>query len=107
MNKQSNIKNQRTKFLRYAELEPELLELEAAILEYTMQNQHNHNFCANAAWYGYGSGAGIHFKKGVVQLVGWRAKSDHAKMKTQTAYTLVYKYLYSLLPDCGHDGMCR
>ena len=107
MNYRQNPNTYKSDFKHLAKMEPELLELEAAVIEYSKKNKRKKNFCANAPWYGYGSGKGINFKDGVRCLVGWYAVNDNPKIKTSQAYDAVYIYLYNLLPDCIHDGACR
>ncbi len=88
----------RAMFLKYAQYNDELLRLEIEVLQCAADNRHNSDFCAINAWYGT-------FKRKMCKLVGWGVADD--RLKTSKAYDTVYQYLYHLLPDCAHEGMCR
>jgi hypothetical protein len=60
-------------------------------------------FCANANWYGY-SGPGL--KEKLCQLVGWEAKTDDPRLKTNEAYDVAYEAIYEALPDCRGRCSC-
>ena len=87
----------RQEFLEYAKHSSELLQLENRIKSHTKNNKQTLNYCANHFWYKI-------YKPEVCQLVGWYARNP--TLKSQKSYDTVYQYLYHLLPDCRHEGMC-
>jgi hypothetical protein len=87
----------KTAFDEYALHSEELRQLEAQVLQCAKRNRYKEGFCANNAWYGT-------FKRKVCELSGWYAKDE--RLRTTMAYEAVYRYLYSLLPNCNHDSMC-
>jgi hypothetical protein len=87
----------RKEFMKYAKFNGALLHLEQRIKEHSKENKDNADYCANAPWY-------REFKKEVCALVGWSAIVP--ELRNSQAYDAVYDYLYHLLPDCRHDGMC-
>ncbi len=84
-------------FDEYAQHSEELRQLEAQVIRCAERGNRAEIFCANNAWYGT-------FKKKATELTGWYAKDE--RLQSTTAYETVYRYLYSLLPDCKHDSMC-
>jgi hypothetical protein len=75
------------------EIEPRLLDLERRIK--AVKRPRSGYFCANDWWYGRGG-----FKRDMLRLVGWDARSNDARITTPEAYDLAYHHLYNLLPDC-------
>ena len=91
----------RDDFMKYAVHSKELLSLEANIKKHATDNANNADYCANAEWYGY---RGPGFKRRMCELVGWDARNS--LLCSDEAYDVVYQYLYDLLPNCKHDGIC-
>ena len=91
-------------FMQYARYSNDLLQLESDIIEHSEQQAKVVNYCANSAWYGYGTQPMRGFKSRMSVLVGWKA-TDH-RLKSKDAYDVTYSYLYNLLPDCRHDSIC-
>jgi len=81
----------RKDFLKFAQYDNRLLQLETRIKAHSNLKRINKNYCANSAWYKI-------FKKEVCGLVGWDA--DDIRLQSTEAYDTVYNYLYNLLPDC-------
>lgn len=87
----------RTEFLKYAQYSDGLIRLEKRILQYSANNRHTKNFCANNAWYSV-------FKPEMCKLAGYGAKDE--RLRSSAAYSAAYEYLYHLLPDCNHNSIC-
>ncbi len=87
----------RASFLKIALYVDELIQLETDVLRCAAENRRARNFCANNMWYSF-------FKPRMRKLVGDSAEDD--RLRTSKAYDTVYQYLYHLLPDCNHDGIC-
>ena len=87
----------RHEFLKYAKNSNELLQLETRIKNHVKDNKTTPNYCANYFWYRL-------YKPEVCYLVGWDARNP--ALKSEAAYDVVYQYLYDLLPNCNHEGMC-
>ena len=87
----------RQEFLEYAKHSNELFQLESEIKRHAKENKSTRNYCANYFWYRL-------YKPEVRYMVGWNARNP--ALKSEAAYDVVYKYLYDLLPDCRHEGMC-
>lgn len=85
-------------FADLVKLEPKLGELLTEAKSY--HTSQNPEFCANAAWYGYGGEPGI--KPRLLKLVGWeRPGGLHWPLSTPAAYDVAYDTLFEALPDCG------
>ena len=82
----------------YAENDDGLFELERRMKAHARRHRHDEDYCANRVWYG-------RYKPEMVELAGWSAASP--TLKSSAAYDDIYDYLYHLLPDCNHDGVCR
>lgn len=96
---------------RLKELEPRLAALERTLRERIRCGCRKKNWCANAAWYGYGQYREfIGPKEVLVRLVGWHRDRfvnppPHDELlRTREAYDLAYDALYTLLPDCKRCG---
>ena len=89
----------RTEFLKCAAHDKRLLELSKSIAEHTKRHKKDKKYCANDYWYRPGG-----FKSQLVQLVGYGAEGE--ELKTEEAYDVCYEYLYDLLPNCKHKGLC-
>lgn len=88
-------------FLRYAILEPRLIDLlvEAA----TAQPDDEGGFCANGKFFGYSNVRGG-LKWRLSKLVGWGSTSHIPALHTEDAYDTVYERIYEALPDCRDCG---
>lgn len=87
----------RREFMKYAELEPRLLDLEQQIRRITSDTQHDATFCAADWWYGYHGKRGI--RPQLNKLVGYEVHNGAAELMTQAAHHACYRYLYESLPD--------
>lgn len=87
----------RQEFLEYAKHSNELLQLETRIINHAKDNKATPNYCANRMWE-------CLYKPEICYLVGLDAR--HPALKSEAAYDVVYLYLYNLLSDCNHEGMC-
>jgi hypothetical protein len=88
-------------------LQPALADLEALILRHAAKHKRAKYHCANAHWYGYGTGRGSDFKQRLLPLVGWEACCERdSVLKSCHAYDVAYEHLYQLLPDCRGGCAC-
>jgi len=94
----------RDKFMGYAKYSNDLLQLEADIIKYSKLHENDEFFCANGAWYASAMPDAPNFKRRLCELVGWSA--SNLFLNSCEAYDCAYEYLYELLPDCRHEGMC-
>ena len=100
----------RLTFARLSEMEPLLLALERAVDARTAANRRRRNWCANAAWYGYGAFADApSFRRHLPHVVGWHrapapAHPHDAVLRSEEAYCVAYAHLYERLPDCRTCG---
>lgn len=85
----------REQFLKLAEQEPALLELEADILNEAVQlkAEGRDYFCANYRWINTPG-----YKRRLCKLVGYEARNR--SLSDSVSYDIAYDYLYGLLPDC-------
>jgi len=86
-------------FDKLCEIEPRLrhLEMEAKSI------QAGDDFCANEVWYESGG-----IKSQLRKLVGNEGcDSQNPSLRSSEAYSLVYQYLWAILPNCRHAGGCR
>ena len=86
-------------FDQLCEIEPRLrlLEMEAKSI------QAGDDFCANEVWYESGG-----IKSQLRKLVGNEGcDSQDPILRSSEAYSLVYQYLWAILPNCRHAGGCR
>jgi hypothetical protein len=94
---------------KLCELEPGLKSLERRVLALAKQGRRR-NFCANAAWFGYGNFYCYDSpRQRLPQLVGWfRPKNtgdpDGTSIRSSEAYDVAYQHLYGLLPNCRRCG---
>ena len=89
-------------FDELARREPDLAELLAEARALFSSN--DPNFCANAAWFGYGTYRHSGLKPRLLQLVGWRARKDDPILHSEAAYDLAYATICDVLSDCrDHD----
>jgi hypothetical protein len=97
--------NPKYTFQQMARLEPRLADLESMIRQHAEANRGARPYCANTAWYSDRSGdRDGAFKEQMLVLAGFHG---HCKeLRTMEAYEVAYEHLYSLLPDCQHDGLC-
>ena len=95
------------KFLELAKYDNRLLSLEKVILEHVSEHKEDVQYCANSYWYGYDETSDFPggFRGKLITIVGYGARAS--ELRTSQAYDVCYEYLYSLLPDCRHEGMCR
>lgn len=56
-------------------------------------------FCANEHWYGEHG-----YRNQMCDWVGWGCRNP--VLRTSQAYDVAYEYLYQLLPNCRHEGLC-
>lgn len=98
---------EKDKFAQIAAYDKRLFDLEKAILDHVNAvSVSDMEYCANAYWYGYEQG-GIFprgFKGELERLVGYGAEIK--ELRSSRAYDICYEYLYGLLPDCRHQGIC-
>lgn len=94
----------RVHFERLVEYEPELLQLEYECKLLKAWYKDALRVCGNAMWYGWGPYHGI--RPRMVKLVGYEVerKDQPQLMRGREGYDIARGYLYSLLPDCNHDG---
>jgi len=115
--------DERHEFDLLVAVEPGLADLEAVA-------RNAHGKCANAVWYGrikprllslVGWERGVDLQPTAYPGIGpWRSVSlseigegiqtfeskGPAVLRTMRAYDVAYDFLYSLLPDCDHEGWC-
>lgn len=91
-------------FLRYAILEPRLIDLLVEAAATTAPDDPDEPFCANAVFFAYRNvRAGLKWR--LSRLVGWSAPRDSRdELKTEAAYDAVYERIYAALPDCRGCG---
>lgn len=84
-------------FLRYAVLEPRLIDLlvDAA----AMRADDDGYFCANEAFFRYHNPRSS-LKARITKLVGHYADVAHPALRTSAAYDAIYDRIYAALPDC-------
>ena len=100
--------------------------LEAAARRLGEGAQQDEDWCRNRVWYEV-------LKPQLVRTVGWvreliapsrecelrsctieelleeraKGRKDDPFLRTEEAYDIAYDHLYSVLPDCRHEGPCR
>lgn len=98
---------EREKFEQVATYDERLLNLEKSILKHVDTiGKTDAEYCANSYWYGYDQSGGFPqgFKGELQKLVGRDAENE--ELRSSLAYDICYEYLYGLLPDCRHQGIC-
>jgi hypothetical protein len=86
--------------------EPRLAELADEIR--ALRRDPPSDYCAIAAWYGFGAD-GHRFKERMRALVGWDRRDGTEKrgaLCSAEAYAVAYDHLYGLLPSCLSDCRC-
>lgn len=64
------------------------------------------NFCSNECYYGRGAFKNRGFKKRILNIVGWEAKTNHKLLISPEAYDVVTNAIWQALPPCSENCGC-
>jgi hypothetical protein len=89
--------------------DPDLALMEQHILESLVPDaEDDPTFCANRHWYGeWHDGMGFGMRDWIYAMVGPNSFATDPLVKQGAAIGVVMRYLWELMPDCRHDGVCR
>jgi hypothetical protein len=86
------------RFFALAALEPRLAVLADEVARLRRTYGREHGCCANRLWRGHNG-----IKWMMARLVGWHAEGEHPELRTASAYSDAYDFLWDLLPNCRHE----
>lgn len=88
------------------EAEPGILSLAREAARVNLEPNGPNGFCAHLIWYGARDTRRDGMKHRLADLVGWTALGHDPILKTSAAWDVAMAVIYSMLPDCVHEGMC-